>query len=47
MASLPSTVMLVTGAARRGAGGKGICALAVRGPSKNTAPAHNAANTIR
>jgi len=47
MASLPSTVMLVTGAVRRGDGGKGICPLAVRGPSRKTAAAHSPANTVR
>jgi len=39
--------MFVTGAARRGAGGNGICALAAKGPSRNTAPAHNTDNNLR
>ena len=41
MASLPSTVTLVTGAVRSGAGGSGTCPLDISGPSRNTAAAHN------
>jgi hypothetical protein len=41
--SLPSTVILVTGADWRGVRGKGICPFAAIGLRRRTAAAHNAA----